>query len=184
MKCPYINVLIFLKNNKIYKTLKFIKMEGLEEEFVGFISNVFRSYGLGDLASKIIGILYLEPEAVAMEDIARKTGYSLASISNTMKILGNIGVVQRIKKPGTKKVFFYMEKDLARLNIMKLRAAQNNFIKPAKEILPQIIDKYKNRIKDEKSKQKLRIIENYHAQILVSEEILQQAIERLEEMSQ
>ena len=158
-------------------------MEELDNDVMGFLSTLMKSYGLNDLPAKVTGALYIETEDVSMDYVARKTGYSLASISNTMKMLETMGVVQRIKKPGTKKVFFYMEKDLIRLNVMKINAMQNNFIKPAKETLPRIIKKYKNKVKDNKSKQKLRIIENYYTQLLQFEGILGEFIKKLEEMS-
>jgi len=158
-------------------------MDELDREVMEFFSTLMKSYGLNDLPAKIIGVIYIEPEEVSMNYIARKTGYSLASISNTIKVVETMGVVQRIKKPGTNKVFFYMEKDLAKLNIIKIHAAINNFIKPAKEILPKIIEKYKDRVKDEKSKQKLKIIENYYAQLLQFEGILDEFMKKLEGMS-
>lgn len=158
-------------------------MDELEREWMAAFSKIAKSFGLDDLSSKIVSVLYLEPEEVPMEDLAKKTGYSLASISNTMRLLENIGFVQRIKKPGTKKVYFYMEKDLVKLNIRKINAANENFIKPAKEFLPQLINKYKSKVKDERSKQKLQIIENYYAQLLQFEGMLKHWMEELNELS-
>ena len=157
-------------------------MEELDKDVMEFFSTLMKSYGLNDLPAKVIGALYIEPEEVSMEYLARKTGYSLASICNTMKTVETMGMVQRIKKPGTNKVFFYMEKDLVKLNVMKLHAALNNFIKPAKETLPRIIEKYKGKARDEKSKQKLQIIENYYAQLLQFEGILGEFTKKLEGM--
>jgi len=158
-------------------------MEELDKDVMEFFSTLMKSCGLNDLSAKVIGALYIEPEEVSMEYLARKTGYSLASICNTMKMVEIMGMVQRIKKPGTNKVFFYMEKDLIKLNALKLHAALNNFIKPAKETLPQIIEKYKGKARDEKSKQKLRIIENYYTQLLQFEGILDEFVKKLEGMS-
>lgn len=158
-------------------------MEEMDREFTEFFSSIWKFYGLGDLPSKMVGILYLEPEEITMEDLAKKTGYSLSSISNTMKLLENIGVIQRIKKPKTKKIFFYMEKDLAKLNKQKLRAAQDNVIKPIKEFMPPLIKKYRHKVKDAESRKKLRIMENYHKQILDWEGILQHMMEELDKLS-
>jgi hypothetical protein len=38
-------------------------------------------------------------ENVMLDEIAEKTGYSLASISNKMKILANIGLIKKTRKP-------------------------------------------------------------------------------------
>ena len=158
-------------------------MEELDKDVMEFFSTLFKPYGLNDLTAKVIGALYIEPEEVPMEYIAKKTGYSLASICNTMKMLETLGMAQRIKKPGTNKVFFYMEKELAKLNLMKLHATHNNFIKPAKETLPLMMDKYRDKARDEKSKQKLRIMENYYEQLLQFEGILDEFMKKLEGIS-
>ncbi|MBN2014346.1 MAG: hypothetical protein JW778_04125 [Candidatus Altiarchaeota archaeon] len=158
-------------------------MDEFDSAAIEFMANLGRNHGLGELQSKVIGLLYIEPEEISLEEIAEKTGYSLASISNTMKMLEAFGMVQRIKKPRTKKVYFYMEKNLARLNIMKLNAVLNNFIKPNKDILPALIEKYRNKVRDEKSKKKLRIVENYYKQMLEFEEITENWIKDLGEIA-
>jgi DNA-binding transcriptional regulator GbsR (MarR family) len=163
--------------------MKAKEADNLDEEAMNFMTTLGRVYGFPDLQSKVIALLYLEPDEISMEDIAEKTGYSLASISNTMKMLEAFGTIARRRKPGTKKAYFYMEKNLAKLNIMKFTAMQNNFLGPAKEILPALIKKYKNRVKDEKSKRKIAIAENYYKQLLCFEGMIAHWIGELEEMS-
>lgn len=154
-------------------------MNDLEKDFLELFQTIFRAYGLSALCVKVTALLYLEPEDVSMEDLAKKTGYSLASISNTMKLLENLGMVKRVKKPKTKKVFFFMEKNLVKLNIDKLRSAYENTIKPVKEHVPQIVEKYKNKVKSERDKRKLQIIEDYYKQIIKFENILNNWIKDL-----
>jgi len=158
-------------------------MKDIEQEFVGFFKDVGRGFGMPQLPMHVVGQLYMEPEPVAMEDIAKATGYSLASISNTMKMLEGSGVVQRSKKPGTKKVYFFMEKNLAMLNIRKLNAAMEIQIKPAKLKLPVLIKKYKNKAKDDVAKQKLKIVEDYLRQMLIFEKLIKKWRKELEELS-
>ena len=146
-------------------------MEELNKEFIEYLSMMAKSFGLNDLMVKVFAILYIEPEEIAMEDIAKKSGYSLASICNTIKMLENMGAIKRIRKPGTKKVFFYMGKDMVKWNIMKLEFAHRNIIIPAKERLPKIIKKYKEKVKNERDKKKLKIIENYYNQVIIFEKI-------------
>ena len=157
-------------------------MKELEKEFSDFFSILLKSYSLEDLPAKVMSVLYLEPKEIAMEDIARETGYSLASICTTMKFLENLGMVKRIRKPGTRKAFFYMEKDLFRLNIQKLKASHEHIVQPAKSILPNIIKKYKQKAKDEESKKKLQIIQNYYKQVLEFEVIIDKWTKDLESM--
>ena len=158
-------------------------MENLEKDFFELFQSIFKAYGLSDLCVKVTSLLYLEPEEVSMEDLVKKTGYSLASISNTMKLLENAGMVQRVRKPKTKKIFFYMEKNLIKINMSKLKVAHDNSIKPAKEYLPQIIAKYKNKVKCEDDKKKLKIVENYLKQVTMFEGVLNKWQEDLTRIS-
>ena len=132
------------------------------------MTNVF---GMGDSATKILALLYLEPKEIAMEEIAEKTKYSLASISNKMKIFEEAGLVERIRKPGTRKVFFYMEKDLAKLNIRKLEKMKIYYFEPAKNHLPEIIDEYEKKAKTKIDKEKLEIMKGYFKQLLSFEKL-------------
>ena len=157
-------------------------METLEKEFMTIFLNMGRTYGLEDLPLKVVGILYIEPEEVSMEEVCKRTGYSLASVSNTMRLLENVGMVKRIRKPKTKKVFFYMDKNIFELNIKKLKAIIE-IIKPVKEILPQIIGKYKNKAKDEKARKKLQVMENYYKQVVEFEKIIDSWVQDLGKIS-
>ena len=176
-KYNILNILNFQKKINIKK------MEAIEEEFTEFFKILAKTYNVGDLQATVLSILYLEPKDMAMEEITEKTGYSLATISNTMKMLVALGIVRRVKKPGTKKVFFYMEKDLMRLNKNKIKAAYEHIIEPGKQMLPKIIEKYRNKVTDEKSKKKLMIIENYYFQMIQFDELLREMDKRLEQMS-
>jgi DNA-binding transcriptional regulator GbsR (MarR family) len=147
-------------------------MENIEEEFAEFFKNVGKSYGLDDLPMNIFVVLYLEPGEISMDDIAKRTGYSLASVSNTMKLLENTLGVKRIRKPKTKKVFFYMEKDLFKLNIIKLEIARQKLINPAKEQMPDILLRFKKKAKTQIDKKKFAIVENYYKQVIAFEEII------------
>jgi len=47
-----------------------------EEDFVSLMSGTARRNGLGEVASQIVATLYLEPQEMCLEEIARRTGYS------------------------------------------------------------------------------------------------------------
>jgi len=158
-------------------------MDALENEMMKVFSIMGKSIGFKNPVIKMLSILFLEPSEVAMEELAQRTGYSLASVSNTMKMLETTGIIQRIKNPGTKKVFFYMEKDLVRLNIQKLKKMQEAYVRPATKLLPQIIKEYRKKAKDEQSKQKLKIIKNYYKQMLAFSMILNKWEKDLDELS-
>jgi DNA-binding transcriptional regulator GbsR (MarR family) len=152
----------------------------LEDEFIEFLSGVFQNFGLDQLSSKLVGIIFLEPEEVSMEDLAQRTGYSLASLSNKLKTLEASQMVKRVRKPGTKKAFYFIEKDVHEIMRRKMQAMYNQFITPAKTALPNIISRHKGSKMTKDEKQKMDIITNYHRQLLEVEKCLVKHMKELE----
>ncbi len=157
-------------------------MKSIEKEFVDFYINVGKSWGLDTLSSKLMGILYLEPTEICIEKLAEKTGYSLASISNKMRFIETFGVIQRIKKPGSKKVFYYMEKDCIKLTQMHFEKIYESEITPAKKFMPKLLDKFKKANLNNDEKEKYEIIKNYNKQILDIEKVFQKLTSYMDEI--
>ena len=147
-------------------------MKQFEKDFINFGISVFKSFGLDNLSAKIFSILYIEPKEVSMDDLAKRTGYSLASVSNKMKMFEGLGMAQRVKKPGTKKVYHYMNKSIFNLMKKKFELAYQKEVLPAKEIIPQILEKHKNVKLNKEETEKMKIIKNYYKQMLEVEKML------------
>ncbi|MGM5482253.1 MAG: GbsR/MarR family transcriptional regulator [Nanobdellota archaeon] len=157
-------------------------MTKLDDEILGFSQRVFKNFGLDTLSSKIIAILYTEPEEVSIEKLAEKTGYSLGSVSTKTRFLEGLSMITKIKKPGSKRIFYYMEKDLFKLMEKKIEKGYEAEINPAKNEIPKILDRYKDSKLSEPSKKKLKIIENYYEQIKVMDQIFTDLISKLKEV--
>ena len=146
-------------------------MQKFEEEFVDFVTEMFASFGMDKLSSKLVALLYIEPKELSMDQLSKITGYCKASILNKTRMLEGTGIIVRRKKPGTKKVFFYMDKDLLRIMKRKYEMAYQKEIIPVKENVPRIIAKYKNAKMSEKDKKKMKIIKDYYKQMLKIEKM-------------
>lgn len=145
-------------------------MDTLDNEFIGMYQQMCVMQGMDQLLGSIIGIIYIEPKPVAMEDIAKKTGYSLASISNNVKMLEQIGIISKTHKPGTKKIYLSMDKDISKMMIemlMKHLAAMNLVTSS----VPGMLKRYKNKAKTEKDKKKVALVDSYYKQIYKFEQI-------------
>ncbi len=146
----------------------------LDKEAIDFFTEICSPYGFDLLSSKIFAILYLEPREMTMEELAEKTGYSPASICNTMKTIQKTGFLKEIHKPKTKKLYFTIEKDFSKHLKKMVDMIRKTKIEPAKDRLPQLILNFKTEIKKSKdlsSIKKLDIIEKYYKQILNMEKI-------------
>lgn len=144
----------------------------IEKEFIDYMVSTFTGFGMDRVSSKLLAILYLEPKEISMDELAKRTGYSLASISTKAKLFQRLSCFKRLKKPGTKKVYFYMEKDLVKIRKSNLEAAKQS-LNNAKNILPEIISKYKNTKLTQEDKQKLKIIKDHYNHVLKMEQLLQ-----------
>jgi DNA-binding transcriptional regulator GbsR (MarR family) len=106
-----------------------------------------RKSGAKTLFAKVNAIAFFEPEEVSLDELAERTGYSLASISTTVRELERLGKVRRIKKPGTKKVYVKGEKNMIKSLHDHFSNALENVLKPMEEILPPAIKELKQELK-------------------------------------
>ncbi len=151
-----------------------------EEEFVDFLTEVFSGLGLDQLSSRLVGIIFLEPKEISMEELAERTGYSLSSLSNRLRMLESHHIIIRVKKPGTKKAYYYIEKDVYAIMRRKVQTIRERFIEPAKKTLPQILDKARGTKLSQDKKKKLDIINKYHKQLLEVDQCVQKMQKDLE----
>ena len=152
-------------------------MNTLDNEFISMYQDMCMMQGLDRALGSIVGILYIEPEPVAMEDIAKKTGYSLASISNKVKMLEQIGMISKTHKPGTKKIYLSVDKDISKVmeDMLTKKLAALNMVTSS---IPEMLDKYKNKAKTEKDKKKIGLVENYYKQISQFEDIITKILKK------
>lgn len=151
-----------------------------KEEFIDLIYETNKLKGLDDLSSKIIAILFIETDEVSLDELSKRTGYSLSAVSTSMKLLFKSGFIKRIKKPKTKKIYFYMEKDLLESFLKLLCIRSKNIISISKEKIPKIIEKYELN-KSKNSIDELKILKNYYKQLLVIEDVMNKFVNLLEE---
>jgi len=156
-------------------------MEELNKKIIKLFEEMGRGQGLNDsLLVEIFARLYFEPEPVAMEDLAKKTGYSLASISNKVNALGPVIGIQKIRKPGSKKIYISMEKDIMKIWKDALLKKQEYVINKVKSKVPEIIKEYKAKVKTEYDKRKLKNLENYYDQVIGFGRILDKILKEFE----
>jgi DNA-binding transcriptional regulator GbsR (MarR family) len=55
--------------------------------------------------NKIMFMLLISDEEISMEELAKKTKYSLATLSNTIKYAEKMEMIERVPHKGTKRVF-------------------------------------------------------------------------------
>ena len=153
--------------------------ENPKQEFTELITQNLKYEGFDEISSRIVGVLFIEPEEMSLEEISIETGYSLSAVSTAMKNLSQFHIVRRFKKPGSKKAFFFLDKNLAAIGAQALRMKYNSLILPSKKILPDIIKKYECEGLD-KTTGELEIITRYYRQIMKLESIVEKFLDEME----
>ena len=146
-----------------------------KEELIEHMVGCSKIHGLDDISSRIMAILYIEPKELSLEELSIKSKYSLSAISTAMKFLEQMEMVKRLKKPHSKKAYFFMEKDTLKMFLEFLIKQQEKIILPTIKKLPSIIEKYEK----EESKEELKIIKDYLRQIKAYEKINKNTIEMI-----
>jgi len=75
-------------------------------------SRVARSLGYSSVHGKIIGVLLLEGREMSLQELARATGYSPASISLSLDLLEVLGLVKKVRRSGDRKLYVKLEGDV------------------------------------------------------------------------
>ena len=84
----------------------------IEQNILSTFGQVAESIGYSQVHGKIIGVLLIRGGEMSLQDIAKRTGYSLGMISLSLDLLEVLGVVKKIKKSGDRNVYAKLSGDL------------------------------------------------------------------------
>jgi DNA-binding transcriptional regulator GbsR (MarR family) len=157
-------------------------MSELDKEAMQFMHGL-NMEGMDDTSKAIFYNLYLESEEMPMEELAKRTGYSLATVCNKIKFLEHTGLLKKTRRPGSKKIFVYMEKNFLESTKRHFISQHEPFIRTIKEKLPAIIEKHKNKAKSEDDKKKMKLLENLYKQAIKLEMLTEAIIKKIDELN-
>ncbi|MFQ5887428.1 MAG: GbsR/MarR family transcriptional regulator [Candidatus Hydrothermarchaeales archaeon] len=90
----------------------------LRSEIIDELAKVSEKWGLSGVFGRIHGVLIFSNKPMSLDEISKGSGYSVSSISQSIRLLENIGNVKRTKVPRSRKVLFEAERDISK-NIQK-----------------------------------------------------------------
>ena len=160
------------------------KMNDIEKKIIDIGHEIFKGYGVDNPTAQILSILNFESSEISMEELAERTGYSLASISLKIKNIEHFWSIKRIHKPGSRKTYLLMEKDLLDAFAIQLRNGFATELEIAKTKILPLIEEYRCNATTPEKKTKLHTYEKYLSEIIKFEDLIQQIyyqINRLKE---
>jgi len=84
----------------------------IEQNILSTFGQVAESIGYSQVHGKIIGILLVNGGEMSLQDIAKRTGYSVPMISLSLDLLDVLGVVKKTKRSGDRNVYARLSGDL------------------------------------------------------------------------
>jgi len=102
----------------------------IEKKIYDTFSQVAKAMGFSPIHGNIIGSLIVGGGSLSLQDMARKTGYSISMISLSTDLLELLGVVRKIKKHQDRKVYIELNGDLLeslkRIFLMRVKSGISN----------------------------------------------------------
>jgi DNA-binding transcriptional regulator GbsR (MarR family) len=157
-------------------------MDDINTRFIEIYKEIGRSHGIDESVTAIFARIYIEPGDVAMEDIAKETGYSLASISNKVKFLSAFWPIKKIRKPGSNKIYLHIDKDIVKVWKESMVKKEEALFRVVKDKVPLLIKDFKDKSKSSDDKKKLDIIKNYYHQTLMVENAVNDMVKSLDKI--
>ena len=81
----------------------------LERKIVSMWEDIAEARGFDRVVGTVLCTLIVENIPLSQREIAEKTGYSIPTVSKTLKILLPLGSVRRMKKPGKRVTLYQVE---------------------------------------------------------------------------
>lgn len=147
-------------------------MTDIEKKIIDIGYEIFKSYGVDNSTAQILSILNFESNEISMEELAERTGYSLASVSLKIKNIEHFWGIKRIHKPGSRKTYLLMEKNLLDAFAIQLKNGFATELDIAKTKITPLIEEYRCNVTTQEQKAKLHTYENYLSEISKFEDLI------------
>lgn len=85
-----------------------VPFETVRSDFIEKSGLISQAEGLPRIAGRVFGLLIFDGEAVSFGDLATRLQVSRASISSSIRLLEERGLIKRMTKPGERQDFFQL----------------------------------------------------------------------------
>jgi len=84
----------------------------LEADIIDTFSDITSHLGYNSTHGKILAVLLMQKGPISLTELAKKTGYSISSISISLDFLELFGMIKKIKRPHDRKLYVELTGDL------------------------------------------------------------------------
>ncbi len=85
------------------------KIEEVEKKMFSLWEDIAEVRGFDRVVGTVVCTLLIENRPLSQQEIAEKTGYSIPTISKTLKVFAPLGSVRKMKKRGERTALYYVD---------------------------------------------------------------------------
>ncbi len=86
--------------------------EDIESKLLATFASVASAIGYSEVHGRIIAALIVAQKPLSLQELAKKTSYSLAAISLSLDLLELVGIVRKVKNQNDRKLYAKLEGDV------------------------------------------------------------------------
>lgn len=79
------------------------------------LGNVGHLWGLNEVVGRIYGVLFFADEPLSLDEIAKRMGMSMATVSLNLPVLEGLRTVRRVWRRGDRKRYYSAETDISKI---------------------------------------------------------------------
>jgi DNA-binding transcriptional regulator GbsR (MarR family) len=131
-----------------------MKIDSIERDIYSSFASIASTIGYSEIHGRIIAALMVSNKKLSLQDLAKKTGYSISTLSLSLDLLEFFGMIKKIKNAGDRKLYIELHGDL-------LEGLKKAFIvKIQKSITDSLnrFNEYKENLKISNDKDKKRVM--------------------------
>lgn len=135
-------------------------MEKVEIDLIERFGLMTEDDGLPKIAGRVFGLLMLSEEPLTLDEIAEHLQVSKASVSTNTRLLDQLGIVERVSKPGDRRAFYEVAPDAIVGNFDRIRQRITGVVEILDDTLPKLSDE------KQVARQRLTLMHRWHIFLL------------------
>ena len=109
----------------------------IEKDIYSTFAEIASAIGYSEIHGRIIAALLVSDRKLSLNELSKKTGYSLSTISLSLDLLELFGMIKKIKKVGDRKLYVELQGNL-------LEGLKRAFIIRIQKSIDDTLGKFKN----------------------------------------
>jgi len=84
----------------------------IEKDIYSTFADIATAIGYSEIHGRVIAALLVSNRKLSLNELAKKTGYSLSTVSLSLDLLEFLGMIKKIKKAGDRKLYVELQGSL------------------------------------------------------------------------